>query len=281
MKTLYDVPFSHYTTLKAGGVVGTLYLPESPEEFGEVVTAHPDVPILGGGSNTLLLASGTHALIVTRELRHWEDNGTIALVDAGVALPPLASALTKRGYGGFAALAGIPGTVGGALMMNAGCFGTTISDRLLWVECLEHGTLVRREKATLTFAYRQSSLAHPVVRAAFDITLQRDDMAIYQEKLGLKKATQPYTEPTLGSNFKNGETYSSAKLLDECGLKGKSIGAMKVSEVHANFIVNSAPHHANPDEYRELSDVMAAAVNERFQIPLSREVRFLGQNGWE
>lgn len=285
MRVLRNSSSAPCSSLRAGGVVPLLYLPQTMEECVQILQRHPSIPVLGRGSNTVLSARNpVPALLVTSQLDHISISDETLVAKTGTMLARLATLAVRQGYGGFAPLAGIPGTIGGALVMNAGCYGVHISDRLLWVEIWRDGEIVCLQRHQMEFGYRCSSFdpaREVILRAAFDISLRVDESQQLRQCLERKKASQPTSLPSLGSVFRNpSASVSSWQLLEKCELKGMRLGSMQISEKHANFIVNLERGSAWPDDYVVLARMAANRVYQHTGILLEPEFRYLSKEGY-
>ncbi|MBB5021297.1 UDP-N-acetylmuramate dehydrogenase [Desulfurispira natronophila] len=286
MKILHRVPSAHFSSLRAGGTVEQVYLPQTIEELVRLLRQQENLPLLGRGSNTLICQrQPAEAIICTRELDHIEETDGQIIAKSGVMLPRLATYCARRGYQGFAPLAGIPGTLGGALTMNAGCYGVNISDKLVWIELLEQGAVVRRQPEQLDFAYRHSSITpglHTVLRAAFRLESgdPQQELSLLRNSLHKKKSSQPSNLPSLGSVFRNPPSRSAWQLIQSCGMQGFTLGGMEISPRHANFIVNSNAPLSCADDYLLLARYTAQRVYNHYGIRLMPEFRYLNREGW-
>ncbi len=206
-----------------------------------------DVPfkILGGGTNLLVedgrLGFGVvHLRACGGAVRFVDDE---AEVDADVPLPSLCSQAMRKGLAGLEGLAGIPGLVGGAVVMNAGAYGTEMSSLLTRVALIERGAGLKwHDASSLKFAYRKSGAASMGVVAGCQMRLRKDDPASiaarFEEFKARRLATQPWRLPSAGSVFKNPPGNAAGRILEELGFKGKKRGGAAFSDVHANFLVN-------------------------------------------
>lgn len=237
--------------------------------------------VLGGGSN-LLAAEGELDLVILSVANDElalppEGGGRRVRAGAGMKLPVLLSRLQKAGLSGLEGLAGIPGTVGGALAMNAGSWGVEMGDRVvragLWSPL---GGLVWVEREHLDFGYRRFTPDIPGkwVVWAVELELKTADQAAIKAAMDLnmakKKAGQPIGKRTAGCVFKNPEGQAAGKLLDEAGMKGRRVGSMEFSPMHANFMVNTGG--GTFAQAVELMDMGRQTVSQRFGVELETEV---------
>jgi UDP-N-acetylmuramate dehydrogenase len=281
-------PMARHVSWRAGGPVARAYFPADLSDLADFLAAiRHDEPLLmvGLGSNLLVRDGGfdgtaifTHgALNTCRE----EVDGSF-YVGVGVAAPKLARFAANHGRAGAEFLAGIPGTIGGALAMNAGCYG---GETWAYVEAVEMinraGLRVRRTRDNFAIGYRHVGLKAAVdeVFAAAWFRFPAGDGVAARERISelLKKriATQPLDLPNAGSVFRNPEGDHAARLIEAAGLKGTRIGGAQVSEKHANFIVNPEGE-ATADGIEMLIGQIQTVVREKFDVRLVREVRIVG-----
>jgi UDP-N-acetylmuramate dehydrogenase len=286
-----DAPFlRELTTLRLGGCV----LAEVRLHDARAATALADVAerlggrlaSIGAGSN-ILAGDGNLPLVLVKnalepEIIQLADDGkkTLVRVAGSVKLPVLLGRLAVMDLGGLEGLTGIPGTLGGAVVMNAGSYGQCIADALVAMTVVtENGTVKTVQRADIDFGYRRMSITgHSswfLVLSA-ELCLARKEhsiaAALGKECMEKKKSTQPVSAASAGCIFKNPDTVTSAgKLLDEAGFKGKCLGGMLFSEVHANFLVNKGD--GTSAQAFELVDMAKNAVKTMFDIELETEVK--------
>jgi UDP-N-acetylmuramate dehydrogenase len=278
-----------HVSWRAGGSVACAYFPLDLDDLAAfLATLRHDEPLLliGQGSNLLVRDGGfagtaifTHAALKT--LRQ-EADGTI-YAEAGVASPKVARFAADCGLSGAEFLAGVPGTVGGALAMNAGCYGGETWNHVERVLMLDrHGRRVDRSPAEFTVGYRRAGLreASDEIFAAAWLRFPPGDGTAARERirelLEKRLATQPLNLPNAGSVFRNPPGDHAARLIEAAGLKGLTIGGARVSEKHANFIVNPEGK-ASAGEIESLIGRMRAVVEEKFGVKLVVEVRIVGE----
>ncbi|ASC72867.1 UDP-N-acetylenolpyruvoylglucosamine reductase [Halomicronema hongdechloris C2206] len=281
-------PLGPFTTFRVGGAADWLAIPRTEAQLlNSLQWAHSlELPtrLLGAGSNLLISDQGLSGLvIVTRHLRQVtfdDDTGQVTAM-AGEPLPTLAWKAAKRGWRGLEWAAGIPGTVGGAVVMNAGAHGASMADILVRVDVLNSdATTGAMMPVDLQFRYRTSVLQHrskPVVRAVFQLEPGYDPKQVTADTLrDLKhrRATQPYHLPSCGSVFRNPLPYTAGWIIEQTGLKGYRIGAAQVSELHANFILNQGGATAT-DIFRLISHIQGKVL-EQWSLQLETEVKILG-----
>lgn len=238
--------------------------------------------ILGRMSNVLFQDSFYDGIVIrTDRLNDFSIDHNVVSASCGIALPYLCNILCKAGLSGFEGLSGIPGSMGGALFGNAGAFGYEIGDRVLDVECYD---LVKRETITLTvndigFSYRYSGFKDNglLILSARYLLKESDEISVRSEMNKCRKArimSQPTDKPSLGSTFKRPQDGTfAAKLIDDCCLKGYSVGGAQISTKHSGFIINTGG--ATAKDYIDLSDYVADQVFEKNKIRLEREIEII------
>ncbi len=200
----------------------------------------------------------------------------ICEADAGVSLPLLSNELLKLEYTNFAWASSIPGNIGGSVKGNAGCFGSEIFDDLISVNVLKDDNIITLNKDDIKYKYRETNLNDYVILSA-KFNLTKDDLE--ETNFNLKKwkifrnENQPYDQKSGGSTFRNPEGYSAGKLIDDLGLKGYSIGGAKVSEKHANFIINY--NNASSSDIINLINYIKEKVKEKYDIELILENKII------
>ncbi|MCC7040757.1 MAG: UDP-N-acetylmuramate dehydrogenase [Burkholderiales bacterium] len=287
----HDAPLARYTSWRAGtGRCDILYLPAGRDDLAAFLrTLPPTMPVtvLGLGSNTLVRDGGIRGAVVVMH-----DAGAalavadgLIYVEAGAASPKLARFAAVHGCAEAEFLAGVPGTVGGALAMNAGCYGGETWRHVARVEVvLRDGTFVVRTPADYVIGYRsvcaRAPASTPEIFTAAWFRFPHGDAsaarARIRELLARRIATQPLSLPNAGSVFRNPPGDHAARLIEHCGLKGRAIGGARVSEQHANFIVN-AGGTARAADIEALIDVVRGTVLATTGIALEPEVRIVGE----
>lgn len=282
---------AEHVSWRAGGVAEQVYIPEDAADMAAYLGSLPaDMPVycVGLGSNLLVRDGGVRGAVILlhgalREIRleSRTDASGVIYAEAGVAAPKLARFAARHDLAGAEFMAGIPGTVGGALAMNAGCYGSEtwqIAVRALTMN--RQGQLRQRERSEYALDYRHVALREQAeewfVGGWFE--LQTGDgvasKQVIKELLQRRIASQPLAQPNAGSVFRNPEGDYAARLIESCGLKGKRIGGAEVSVKHANFIVNAG--NATAADIEDLIDLVAATVAEQCGVALQREVRVIG-----
>jgi UDP-N-acetylmuramate dehydrogenase len=296
-------PLRHHTTFRIGGPADFYFAARTPDQLVTAlrITRDLEIPVflLGGGSNLLVSDEGFRGLVLRNACEQVEFDGTAAHVGCGADFLDFIYQCRDEGLAGLEFAAGIPGSIGGALYGNAGCYGQDIGQ--FTIECTiatpDGARVETRPASWFEFAYRDSRLKRePHVLLTCLLQLRRgeraESQAIIDEKLEIRRVKHPQwrVEPTAGSYFKNlpvgfrfpGSTTSpgtrrtpAGQLLDECGCRGLRVGDAMVFHKHANIIVNAG--HATAREVLELAEIMKARVREKFAVELEEEVMFLGE----
>ncbi|MGB8700752.1 MAG: UDP-N-acetylmuramate dehydrogenase [Thermosynechococcaceae cyanobacterium] len=284
-----NVSLAEFVTYRVGGPAEWFIAPHSLAQLQDsatwAVAEGLPITVLGAGSNLLISDRGLPGLVIsTRYLRDQTfnpDSGQV-IVAAGKPLPRLCWQLAKQGWSGLEWAVGIPGTVGGAIVMNAGAHGGEIADCLVEALVLQpNGTLQTLSKAELNYGYRSSSLqGQPqiVLQATFALQPGQSPEGVQQQTeahLNHRLTTQPYEMPSCGSVFRNPKPQKAGQLIEQSGLKGFRIGGAQVSEKHANFIVNCGDATA-ADIYALMFHVQRC-VEDQWGLKLHPEVKILGQ----
>ncbi len=279
------------TTWKVGGPAQWYLEPRSIAETqsGLFWAKQHDLPVtfIGAGSNLLISDRGLAGLVIcTRHLRHtstqFDNESRSITVDAGKMLASLAWQAARRGWSGMEWAAGIPGTVGGAVVMNAGAHGHSTQEILVSTDVLTiDGSIETIANQDLDYSYRTSNLqgdSRLVIQAKFRL-LQSSDPEVVKAStfrdLEKRHITQPYDRPSCGSVFRNPAPQHAAALIEDLGLKGFRIGDAEVSTLHANFIINR--QDATASEIRELIYYVRSQVKQHYSIELEPEVKMLGE----
>ena len=286
---LWDEPMKNHTSFKIGGPAAALCAPKDRRQLRELVgfvqREGVDSWYIGNGSNLLVSDAGLNGIAILLDSSfdgEIELDGTVLLAPAGKKLSALCAAACAAGLTGLEFAYGIPGSVGGAVYMNAGAYGGEMKDRLLWVEYLAPtGEIVRLEQEQMGLSYRHSCFMEEgmqgscIVRAAFG--LQRGEKAAIQSEmdriLNQRRQKQPLEYPSAGSTFKRPQGAFAAQLIDECGLKGFTVGGAQVSEKHAGFVINTGK--ATCADVLELTRQVQECVQEKTGYLLELEVRQL------
>ena len=275
-----------YTTLRLGGPADWLVFPRSAEEISEIYAeareAGLPVTVIGHGSNLLVLDGGIRGVVirVEKNMRAIRVEGTRIVAQAGAMLGTVAMAAAEAGLTGLEFASGIPGTVGGGVTMNAGAYGGEMAQVVTRVNGVyPNGTRVSLAAEEMRFGYRASVIqGTDLVVTEVTFELQEGNPAEIRAKmsdLNAKRAEkQPLDVPSAGSTFKRPEGYFASALIDQCGLKGYSIGDAMVSMKHAGFLVNTGSSSA---DFKALMDKVQSIVEERAGVHLEPEIRIIGE----
>jgi UDP-N-acetylmuramate dehydrogenase len=279
MKHLRDISLKDYCTYRIGGVARDIYLPENPDELAGIVRLHRSEGrpfwIHGGGANTLFPDDEVLLPIIsTSEMKATRREGDAVLAEAGKIMDVWVLECLREGLGGIECLSGIPGTLGGALFMNAGAYGHEISDHLRSVTVLTaDGRVEEFLKDECGFGYRQATALRGTVilSAVWDLPRSEPEplLAKRKEILSRRREKQPLEFPSAGSVFKRPPGAYASQLIDQAGLKGARVGGAQVSEKHAGFIVNVGD--ATCQDVLELVELCRRTVRERFGYELELE----------
>ena len=283
-----NAPSGKYTAARIGGPADWLYVARDDESelLAIVRAAWSDglsVRVIGAGANVLISDEGVRGLLIVNRLHGlaWEADGQTVTALGGTSLLTLARACAQRGLSGFEWAVGVPGTLGGALVNNAGAHGRDLAANLLSAEVLLPDGLQTFAPSELNFAYRSSAFKHRkdkrffvrACRLRFTPDSPQAVQARMDEYSAMRRRTQPLGA-SLGSVFKNPPNDYAGRLIEACGLKGFSIGGAQVSTVHANFFLNTADCSAH--DYFALIQHVQAAVQAQTGILLELEVERLG-----
>jgi len=287
MKLIRMAPMAQYTTLRLGGPADMLAEPATPEQLVQLLQTARElnipVTLIGHGSNLLVKDGGIRGLVIRicREMRHIEVQGNTIRAQAGVMLSSLAMAAAENSLGGLVFASGIPGTVGGGVYMNAGAYGGELSQVVTLVEGVDYaGEAFAYTGEEMNFSYRHSRLMDEN-KIVTHVTCQlpaadKDTLIKEMVELNRRRAEkQPLTLPSAGSTFKRPVGGFASALVDECGLKGYSLGGAQVSEKHAGFLVNRGGTAA---DFLALMAHVQKEVYEQKGIMLEPEVRILGED---
>lgn len=270
-----NINLKDYSYMKTGGIGKRLYLPENTKEILELREKNEKLIVLGNGSNVLFgdgFIEKDFLLLSNFNQINEIENG-IVYIGAGVKTSDLVKFLRKNNFGGYEELAGIPGTIGGMLVMNAGAHGREIFDLVESVEIINReGVLEKIEKKDIKIGYRWSELKGNgcVIIGAFLRFYKGFNSEKVEKMLISRKEKQPIEFPNLGSIFKNPEGNFAAKLIEESGLKGVVCGGAKISEKHANFIINF--NCATSENVLELIGKIKKEVITKYQVYLEEEI---------
>ena len=280
-------PMSKYTSFKIGGPAECLVKIKTLEQLKSILkyTNENDIKltIIGNGSNILVSDNGIKGIVVKIEIDNLEidiqDKKALITVGSGVKLGLLAQKCLKEEITGFEFVSGIPGTIGGAIRMNAGAHGSEMKDIVKTVTYVDrNGEIHKIENNQAEFEYRKSLFSHnDYIIVETEIELEKGNANEIKEKMteyaNFRKEKQPIEYPSAGSTFKRGTDFITAKLIDECGLKGYQIGGAQISEKHAGFIINK--NNATAKDVIKLMKYTKEQVYEKFGKTIEAEIEIL------
>lgn len=282
-----EEPMKKHTTFRVGGNADYFVVPKTEEEVKNIVSLckSEGMPyfILGNGSNLLVGDKGYRGVIIQicKEMNQIEVQGTSLLVQAGALLSKVGSAALEVGLTGFEFASGIPGTMGGAVFMNAGAYGGEMKDILAEVTVLDENGEVRvLKKEELELGYRTSVVAkkgYVVLSARVELQSgDKEKIEARMQELKVQRTTkQPLEYPSAGSTFKRPEGYFAGKLISDSGLRGFQVGGAQVSEKHCGFVINK--ENATASDIVGLMNQVIEKVQNEFGVTLEPEVRKLGE----
>ena len=283
-----DELMKKHITFKVGGPADFLVKPKTEEELRKVIkfAKEENIPflVIGNGSNLLVKDGGIRGIVIelSDNFNNYEIEGNIIKSQSGALLSILGRNAMKNSLSGFEFAAGIPGTLGGALAMNAGAYGGEMKQVVKSVRLMDtEGNIFELSNEEMEFEYRKSLLSTKdyIVLSAV-IELQEGNMDKIKETMAdysNKRVTkQPLNLPSAGSTFKRPEGHFAAKLIDDCGLRGLTLRGAQVSDKHCGFVVNMGD--ANAKDILDLMFIVKSTVNEKFGIMLEEEVKILGED---
>jgi len=283
-KVLVDEPLSSHTWLKIGGPADLFLVPASKDDVIHAVKfcKEEGLPytILGSGSNVLVGDDGIRGAVIAihKTLDYMSVDGDSVRAGAGVNVPKFVLDLLKEGFTGMEGLGGIPGSLGGAIIMNAGAYGTEIFEFVTDVELIRGGEAVTLQRDQIFYTYRGTDLTKDIIlEVGFHFGRGDVDAAKERRKelLAKRKDSQPLDRPNAGSIFKNPKGDYAGRLIEASGLKGTRVGAAVVSEKHANFLVNDG--NATARDMMQLIELVRARVKSDHGVELELEVKLLGE----
>lgn len=307
-KILYNEPMKKYTTFKVGGPAECLIKISSKKDLKEILKFANEnniqITVLGNGSNVLVKDKGIKGITLIIKIEKIEienqaenlnnnkgknkeensgNNNTKVKIKlgAGEKIAKVGIKFSKEGLTGFEEISGIPGTIGGAVRMNAGAHGREMKDVIKTVKCLDyHGNEKTFTNEEMNFGYRTSILkTEKYIATEVEIELDKGNSEEIKEKMDMykekRKNSQPLEYPSAGSTFKRGEDFITAKLIDEAGLKGTKVGDAEVSRKHGGFIINKG--NATASDILELVQIIKNKIYEKYQKKIELEVEVLGE----
>lgn len=282
-----DESLSKYTTFKIGGPARVLIEAKSDEEVLKLVRLFDEMKedylIIGNGSNLLITDTGIErpVIVLDKNFAHIERIDEVTLyAEAGASLKSLANKALDLGLGGLEAISGIPGTVGGAVYMNAGAYGSEIKDVVTKIRYIKDDSIAELDASEANFAHRKSIFQDKgyIILGAYFKLEKKDKKEIEEEQRDYtqrRKDKQPLEYPSAGSVFKRPEGYYASKLIEDAGLKGLSVGGAMVSKKHSGFIINTG--NASFDDVVTLIEKVKAIVLEKFAVSLEEEIRIINE----
>ena len=288
VKIKINEDMSKHTSFKTGGKADYYIKAESKEEISNVVKFAKQnriqLHIIGNGSNILVSDKGIRGIVLKIDLKGIEiqeqDDGVVVTVAAGEKVMALAQKLLQNSITGFEELSGIPGTIGGAIKMNAGAHGREMKDIVLSTTYInEDGKIYELTNEEQEFTYRHSTFfEHKYIILETKLLLQKGQKEQIEEKMNefiqWRKEKQPLEFPSAGSTFKRGDNFITAKLIDDCDLKGYTIGGAQISEKHAGFIINKGD--ATSKDIFELIKYTKKKVYEKYKVRIEEEIEMIG-----
>lgn len=281
-------PMSKHTTFRIGGKADIFVKLRNIEQIKRIVELSRKIQIplkiIGNGSNLLVKDNGVRGIVakISTNSYEWLDEETIR-VDSGMLNSKVAQLLLEKELTGFEFAAGIPGTIGGAIKMNAGAYGGQMSDIVVstrYIDLTEEKIEIKQvSNKEQDFSYRHSMFSNNTIILDTTLKLTKGNKIEIQEKMNANKASrrekQPIDKPSAGSTFKRGKDFITAQLIDECGLKGFSIGGAQISKKHAGFIVNTG--NATAKDVIDLVEFAKKQVFKKFNKTIELEIEVIGE----
>ena len=286
-KILYNEPMKKYTTFKVGGPAECLIKIDNEADLKEILNFanenNIEIHVVGNGSNLLVLDGGIKGIIILMRIEDIKisEEKYIIEVKSGTKIAKLGQILANQQIAGFEEISGIPGTIGGAVIMNAGAHGKEMKDIVKSVRCLDYSGKVKEfTNEEMNFEYRNSILKNnKYIVTSVILELYKGNKQEIQQKMKIykdyRKEHQPTEYPSAGSTFKRGEDYITAKLIDESGLKGYKVGDAEVSTRHAGFIINKG--NATANDILNLIEYVKKVIYEKFGKKLDLEIQIIGE----
>lgn len=284
---LFDEPLKDYTTWGIGGPADVLVKPSNEDELKNLLIFNNEndikTTVIGLGSNLLITDKGIRGCVLVLS-ENYDDiklDGTAMTVLAGTSLNKAATTSISNHLTGMEEISGIPGTIGGAVAMNAGAYGKEIKDVCKSVKAFDFkGNEYNFTNEQMNFSYRHSKIFEQdliVSSATFELLPDALDQAVlkYEDYTNRRETKQPLDKKSAGSTFKRPEGSYASKLIDECGLRGYRVGNCQVSEKHCGFIINAG--NASCKEMLAFIEEVAGIVHEKTGFTLEREVKLIGE----
>lgn len=283
----FEEPMASHTTFRIGGAAQIFVIPNTTEEIGQIVRLCKvmEVPyfVLGHGSNLLVSDAGMDGVVIQLydNYSDFSISGNRVRAQAGVMLSRLGYAVKEESLAGFEFAAGIPGTLGGAVVMNAGAYGGEMKDIITDVQLMdEEGNLLEKACDEMEFSYRHSILTdQKLIVLGATLTLEKGNKRVIEEKMQelavARRTKQPLEFPSAGSTFKRPKGYFAGKLIMDAGLQGYQVGGAQISEKHCGFVINKG--NATAADVLHLITDVKEKVYEKFQVELEPEVKLVGK----
>lgn len=284
IKILEQEPMQKHTTFRVGGAAKYFAMPKNTEEIQALIAYCREQKlsyyVLGNGSNVLFTDDGYDGMIIQigSAMSTIQVAGNSMYVQAGAILAKTAKLAYEEGLTGMEFAAGIPGSVGGAVVMNAGAYGGEMKDIVAYVDVLStDGALRRYTGAEMEFGYRHSIIDADKIVVGVGLTLNKGDKTAILDRMNelaeARRSKQPLEYPSAGSTFKRPEGYFAAKLIDDSGLRGYRVGGAMVSDKHCGFVVNV--DHASSADVLAVMKHVEEVVKEKYNVTLEPEVRVI------
>jgi UDP-N-acetylmuramate dehydrogenase len=286
-QTLLNEPMKNHTSFKLGGMADILLLPKTLEEVALAIKKSKELQIpyyiIGNGSNILVLDKGFRGVIIkiASNYKSVTIQGDTVVCGAGILLSKLSKVVSENSLTGFEFASGIPGTIGGAVCMNAGAYGGEIKDVILSCQALTNeGEIITLNKEELMLEYRSSIVQkNNYTVAEVTLKLEEGDFNKIKEKIkqlnAMRIEKQPLDSPSAGSTFKRPKNNFAGKLIMDSGLRGYTIGGAQVSKKHCGFIINKG--NATSKDVVDLINHVQQTVKQKFDIKLESEVKIIGE----
>lgn len=306
-KIFWNEPMKKYTTFKIGGLAECLIKVDNQKDLENIILLtqknNIDLTILGNGSNVLVLDDGIKGIVLIIQFQQYRisenrdidkcdklyenqdikemQEKVLVKVGAGCKIGKLAQYFYQNNLSGFEEISGIPGSIGGAITMNSGAHGKEMKDIVKSVKCMDYsGNIKEFTNRELEFSYRNSIFKkekYIILEAVLELEKgKKEEIKEKMNRYGLyRKEHQPIEFPSAGSTFKRGDDYITAKLIDEAGLKGYTIGGAAVSEKHAGFIINKG--NATAQDVIQLTEYIKKQIKEKFNKNIELEIEIIGK----
>lgn len=286
-KVLIDEPMKNHTSFKIGGPVDIMVIPKNEEQLIEAIKIckdnNIDYYVMGNGSNILVDDEGMSGVVIkiSEEFGHVTIEDSIIKAESGALLTVVSKAASRNSYTGLEFASGIPGSIGGAITMNAGAYGGEMKDVVTKVRCLDsNGNIVEYSNEEMNFRYRKSRVEEKgLIVLTVEMKLEKGNRTAIEERMreltDKRNSKQPLSFPSAGSTFKRPEGYYAGKLIDDSGLRGIRYGGAQVSEKHCGFIVNA--ENATSKDVRTLIKVVQKVVKDNYGVELEKELKIIGE----